>query len=224
MLNVDGLPCEVILSYFLPNANSTSFNTPCLLVSLQGFVGLRCYRSTKRAKVACWFARTALSPWYEKSDRRRTARTSARMSRKTSPAGQSASAFSAKTWPPSPPLPLCRHGIYTFRSFFVCSSPGCSPFVFSCRAFNFQRHTRKCYLLPFDRFTRGVQKQADVNFTLYEKKGKRGGVWRRFGLFFSREHGERTDFYAGRLCVADCRLFSPRRLVDTIKTWLFSHA
>lgn len=105
MLNVDGLPCEVILSYFLPNANSTSFNTPCLLVSLQGFVGLRCYRSTKRAKVACWFARTALSPWYEKSDRRRTARTSARMSRKTSPAGQSASAFSAKTWPPSPPLP-----------------------------------------------------------------------------------------------------------------------
>ncbi|XP_040031192.2 hepatocyte growth factor a isoform X1 [Gasterosteus aculeatus] len=41
---------------------------------------------------------------------------------------------------------------------------------FTCRAFNFQRHTRKCYLLPFDRFTRGVQKQADVNFTLYEKK------------------------------------------------------
>ncbi|XP_037552101.1 hepatocyte growth factor-like [Nematolebias whitei] len=41
---------------------------------------------------------------------------------------------------------------------------------FSCRAFNFQRHNRKCHLLPFDRFTHGVQKQANINFTLYEKK------------------------------------------------------
>uniref|UniRef100_A0A673BG26 Hepatocyte growth factor a n=1 Tax=Sphaeramia orbicularis TaxID=375764 RepID=A0A673BG26_9TELE len=41
---------------------------------------------------------------------------------------------------------------------------------FSCRAFNFQKHNRKCHLLPFDRFTHGVQKQANVNFTLYEKK------------------------------------------------------
>lgn len=41
---------------------------------------------------------------------------------------------------------------------------------FNCRAFNFQRHDRKCHLLPFDRFTHGVQKQANVNFTLYEKK------------------------------------------------------
>ncbi|KAK2859015.1 hypothetical protein Q5P01_003635 [Channa striata] len=41
---------------------------------------------------------------------------------------------------------------------------------FNCRAFNFQRHNRKCHLLPFDRFTQGVQKQANVNFTLYEKK------------------------------------------------------
>ncbi|XP_061570525.1 hepatocyte growth factor a [Cololabis saira] len=41
---------------------------------------------------------------------------------------------------------------------------------FHCRAFNFQRHNRKCHLLPFDRFTFGVQKQANVNFTLYEKK------------------------------------------------------
>ncbi|KAG8005603.1 Hepatocyte growth factor [Nibea albiflora] len=41
---------------------------------------------------------------------------------------------------------------------------------FSCRAFNFQRHNRKCHLLPFDRFTHGAQKQANVNFTLYEKK------------------------------------------------------
>ncbi|XP_056281007.1 hepatocyte growth factor a [Pseudoliparis swirei] len=41
---------------------------------------------------------------------------------------------------------------------------------FNCRAFNFQRHNRKCHLLPFDRFSPGVQKQADVNFTLFEKK------------------------------------------------------
>ncbi|XP_070848307.1 hepatocyte growth factor-like [Chaetodon trifascialis] len=41
---------------------------------------------------------------------------------------------------------------------------------FNCRAFNFQRPNRKCHLLPFDRFTHGVQKQANVNFTLYEKK------------------------------------------------------
>ncbi|CAG5927518.1 unnamed protein product [Menidia menidia] len=41
---------------------------------------------------------------------------------------------------------------------------------FSCRAFNFQRHNRKCHLLPFDRFTHGVQKLANINFTLYEKK------------------------------------------------------
>lgn len=41
---------------------------------------------------------------------------------------------------------------------------------FNCRAFNFQRHDRKCHLLPFDRFTHGVQTQANVNFTLYEKK------------------------------------------------------
>ncbi|XP_058479494.1 hepatocyte growth factor a [Solea solea] len=41
---------------------------------------------------------------------------------------------------------------------------------FSCRAFNFQRHGSKCHLLPFDRFTRGVKKQANANFTLYEKK------------------------------------------------------
>ncbi len=48
---------------------------------------------------------------------------------------------------------------------------GLLPVCF-CRAFNFQRHNRKCHLLPFDRFTHGVQKQANVNFTLYEKKGK----------------------------------------------------
>uniref|UniRef100_A0A8D2ZJ23 Hepatocyte growth factor a n=1 Tax=Scophthalmus maximus TaxID=52904 RepID=A0A8D2ZJ23_SCOMX len=41
---------------------------------------------------------------------------------------------------------------------------------FNCRAFNFQRHNRKCHLLPFDRFAHGAKKQANVNFTLYEKK------------------------------------------------------
>lgn len=41
---------------------------------------------------------------------------------------------------------------------------------FNCRAFNFQQHDRKCHLLPFDRFTHGVQTQANINFTLYEKK------------------------------------------------------
>uniref|UniRef100_A0A8C5HD14 Hepatocyte growth factor-like n=1 Tax=Gouania willdenowi TaxID=441366 RepID=A0A8C5HD14_GOUWI len=41
---------------------------------------------------------------------------------------------------------------------------------FNCRAFNFQKHNRKCHLLPFDRFTHGVLKQANINFTLYEKK------------------------------------------------------
>uniref|UniRef100_A0A3Q3JMG9 Hepatocyte growth factor n=1 Tax=Monopterus albus TaxID=43700 RepID=A0A3Q3JMG9_MONAL len=34
----------------------------------------------------------------------------------------------------------------------------------------FVRHNRKCHLLPFDRLTHSVQKQANVNFTLYEKK------------------------------------------------------
>uniref|UniRef100_A0A3Q3W1J6 Uncharacterized protein n=1 Tax=Mola mola TaxID=94237 RepID=A0A3Q3W1J6_MOLML len=41
---------------------------------------------------------------------------------------------------------------------------------FNCRAFNFHRHNRKCHLLPFDRFAHGTQRQANVNFTLYEKK------------------------------------------------------
>ncbi|XP_075886240.1 hepatocyte growth factor a [Nelusetta ayraudi] len=41
---------------------------------------------------------------------------------------------------------------------------------FTCRAFNFHRHNRKCHLLPFDRFSHGAQRQPSVNFTLYEKK------------------------------------------------------
>ncbi|XP_047245164.1 hepatocyte growth factor a isoform X2 [Girardinichthys multiradiatus] len=46
----------------------------------------------------------------------------------------------------------------------------CKMKNFSCRAFNYQRQLKKCHLLPFDRFTHGVQKQANINFTLYEKK------------------------------------------------------
>ncbi|KAM7367155.1 hypothetical protein PAMP_015079 [Pampus punctatissimus] len=41
---------------------------------------------------------------------------------------------------------------------------------FNCRAFNFQKHNRKCHLLPFDSFAHSAQKQANTNFTLYEKK------------------------------------------------------
>ncbi|XP_016532822.1 hepatocyte growth factor a isoform X1 [Poecilia formosa] len=46
----------------------------------------------------------------------------------------------------------------------------CKKKNFICRAFNFQKDNRKCHLLPFDRFTHGAQKQANINFTLCEKK------------------------------------------------------
>lgn len=77
------------------------------------------------------------------------------------------------------------------------------------RAFNFQRHNRKCHLLPFDRFTQGVQKQANVNFTLYEKKGTFHNFQRRSLLkltlytllFFSREHlGTERDLHGQVVC------------------------
>ncbi|CAG01898.1 unnamed protein product [Tetraodon nigroviridis] len=48
---------------------------------------------------------------------------------------------------------------------------------FHCRAFNFQRHNKRCHLLPFDRFTHGAQRQPNASFTLYEKKGVKGR-WR----------------------------------------------
>lgn len=54
------------------------------------------------------------------------------------------------------------------------------------RAFNFQRHNRKCHLLPFDRFTHGVQKQPNTNFTLYEKKGKCQKLTSCTGVFLMR--------------------------------------
>ncbi|CAL8318428.1 unnamed protein product [Lota lota] len=41
---------------------------------------------------------------------------------------------------------------------------------FKCRAFNFEKRNRTCHLLPFDRLSPGAQIQANVNFTLYERK------------------------------------------------------
>ncbi|KAJ3612450.1 hypothetical protein NHX12_020725, partial [Muraenolepis orangiensis] len=41
---------------------------------------------------------------------------------------------------------------------------------FKCRAFNFEKLNRKCHLLPFDRLSPGAQIEANVNFTLYQRK------------------------------------------------------
>ncbi|XP_059895105.1 LOW QUALITY PROTEIN: hepatocyte growth factor-like [Gadus macrocephalus] len=41
---------------------------------------------------------------------------------------------------------------------------------FKCRAFNFEKLSRTCHLLPFDRLSPGAQTQNNVNFTLYERK------------------------------------------------------
>ncbi|XP_005733531.1 hepatocyte growth factor a isoform X1 [Pundamilia nyererei] len=65
-----------------------------------------------------------------------------------------------------PQLPLIR----TSNSEERCARKCKVKKNFNCRAFNFQRHSKKCHLLPFDRFTNNVQKQASINFTLYEKK------------------------------------------------------
>lgn len=98
--------------------------------------------------------------------------------------------------PPPPPLSFwISHSIYIFLLFIIRSSFNdfpCAP----DRAFNFQRHNRKCHLLPFDRFTHGVQKQANINFTLYEKKGKCSRPQRRFAGFTQAEAvcGEDTCF------------------------------
>lgn len=79
--------------------------------------------------------------------------------------------LSVAMFPLTPPF-LPRRPIYIFWVFIARSSLKRLPLFCIYRAFNFQRHNRKCHLLPFDRFTHGVQKQANVNFTLYEKKGK----------------------------------------------------
>lgn len=134
------------------------------------------YRSTRRPKAIYWFARTALwRHWYKRAARRSTAPESAWSWKKNSAAGESQ--FSEVCRFP-------RSGVHTLLlAFCVCDSIyifwlfviWSSFFDFPCapgRAFNFQRHNRKCHLLPFDRFTHGVQKQANINFTLYEKKGK----------------------------------------------------
>lgn len=64
--------------------------------------------------------------------------------------------------------PVWTQYLYIFVVYHLVIYFLCAP----CRAFNFQRHNRKCHLLPFDRFTHGVKKEANVNFTLYEKKGE----------------------------------------------------
>lgn len=124
----------------------------------------------------------------------------------------------------TPPLPLSSC-VFTY---FCCSSFCSSPLLPVClyRAFNFQRHNRKCHLLPFDRFTHGVQKQANVNFTLYEKKGtvhyfqRRSlltmlTLWTR--LLFSRERsGAKRDFSR-----ADCLLMIAGRASFASGPWFF---
>ncbi|XP_055087883.1 hepatocyte growth factor a isoform X2 [Periophthalmus magnuspinnatus] len=64
-----------------------------------------------------------------------------------------------------PQTPLVRNS----RSPEHCARK-CKKAKKNCRAFNFQRHSQKCHLLPFDRFGTDVQKQSNSNFTLYEKK------------------------------------------------------
>lgn len=99
--------------------------------------------------------------------------------------------FSEFTWFPCIPVP-CSDWLYLH--IFCCLSCGhlstASP-VCVCRAFNFQKANRKCYLLPFDRFTHGAQKQANINFTLCEKKGKCYCFQRHVGVFLMRTVEER---------------------------------
>lgn len=75
-------------------------------------------------------------------------------------------------WKPGALSLRCSGRIYIFLTVYrrLISQP--LPWSL-CRAFNFQRHSRKCHLLPFDRFSHGAQRQPNANFTLYEKKGRR---------------------------------------------------
>lgn len=135
-------------------------------------------RSMKRLKATCWFVQTVLSShWYETAAQRNAAPGNAK-SRGTSPAGElylvpvfiwclAHGSFMA-TFPQSSSSP--QH-IYIFVLFYHLWISQLFPGCFF-RAFNFQRHSKKCHLLPYDRFTNNVQKQANVSFTLYEKKGK----------------------------------------------------
>lgn len=128
------------------------------------------YRSMKRLRTICWFAQTVISSqWCETAAHRSTAPENARKSRETSTAGESFFLI-----PQSLQVSYSSGNIYMFGFFFFgvyhLVTYQLLPLCF-CRAFNFQRHNRKCHLLPFDRFTQGVQKQANTSFTLYEKKG-----------------------------------------------------
>lgn len=172
------------------------------LVSFQVFVKglISRYRSMRRVKVTCWFAQTALSPlWLEAAGRWKTAPASARRSRKTSTAGQLPFTLYVSlkyACVPLTPLPLCVDSLFTYLGCLsVVHLPITSPRCFH-RAFNFQQHDRKCHLLPFDRFTHGVQTQANINFTLYEKKGKWHSIVRHKSCFFflSWEHSRAVGF------------------------------
>ena len=88
---------SVAIHFFGPDHTHTHTHTHthlcscCLCLSWQVFVErlISRYRSMRRPRITCWFARTALSPpWYETADRRSTAPASARRSRKTSAAGE----------------------------------------------------------------------------------------------------------------------------------------
>uniref|UniRef100_A0AAV2IXU0 Hepatocyte growth factor n=1 Tax=Knipowitschia caucasica TaxID=637954 RepID=A0AAV2IXU0_KNICA len=80
-----------------------------------------------------------------------------------------------------PQIPLVRNS----RSPEHCARK-CKKAKKNCRAFNFQRNSLKCHLLPFDRFGAGVQMQNNCNFTLFEKKD------------YIRECVTGTDNYRGR--------------------------
>lgn len=177
------------------------------------------YKGMRRLTTTCWFAQTVLSPlWYETVDRRNTAPESARRWRKISTAGNfhfvGLSLRKAYSLVPLTPPAWTQYLHISVHHFFI------SPLLPVCfyRAFNFQRHNRKCHLLPFDRFTHGVQKQANVNFTLYEKKGKCRNIQNKSLLMHCGASLTRTfiRIYAGRLFVEDSRLCFLHRLLDLV--------
>lgn len=128
------------------------------------------YSGTKRPTTTCCFAPTAPSPPSSgPAARRNTAPASARRPRRTSTAGERRRAlFSGRNPERCLSSPLRLHLLGSSLS----GVPQRRPWSLR-RAFNFQRHSRKCHLLPFDRFSHGAQRQPNASFTLYEKKGTR---------------------------------------------------
>lgn len=150
---------------------------PCVLqVAAESLVSY--YRGMKRLKATCWFAQTVLSShWYEPATQRNAVPGNAKW-RKTSTAGELYFVpvfiwFPAHGFFYNQVSSILLLSFWYLHIFLVLSVVYLSTtsWVFF-RAFNFQRHSKKCHLLPFDRFTNNVQKQASINFTLYEKKGK----------------------------------------------------